>query len=202
MSKPLKLTLTKVACQAEQMGEPGKDEMYLVLFGITGGGHRLYVPPTGLGSYGKGAVNKSTFPKTLINVSVADDELVAALCIWLFERDSGGLAGSGADLGAGFDAHVTNLLAFDAELSLPSVAKHLYVFAQSMLGMRFELETFADSWFNSDELLLPRFQHLFATLPQPGFDTGFEAIIEGGGAKYLLNFSVDFRWEPGPAVIG
>ena len=202
MSKPLKLTLTKVACQDDQMGEPRKDEIYLVLFGITGGGHRLYVPPTGLGSYGKGAVSKSTFPKSLINVSVADDELVASLCIWLFERDRGGLDGSGADLEAAFDARVTNLLAFDAALSLPSVAKHLYAFAQSMLGMRFELETFADSWFNSDELLLPRFHHLFATLPQPGVDTGFEAIIEGAGAKYLLNFSLDFRWEPGPAVIG
>src|SRR5690349_9621951 len=33
MSKPLRLTLTKVTCQDEQMGEPGKDGMYLVLFG-------------------------------------------------------------------------------------------------------------------------------------------------------------------------
>src|SRR5262245_47876405 len=100
MSKPLNLTLTKVTCQDEQMGEPGKDEMYLVLFGITGGGHRLFVRPTSLGSYGKGDVNKSTFPKSLIDVSVAEDESVAALCIWLFERDSGGLAASGADLEA------------------------------------------------------------------------------------------------------
>lgn len=183
------------------MGEPGKDEMYLVLFGITGRGQRLFVRPTGLGSYGKGDVNKSTFPKSLIDVSVADDESLAALCIWLFERDSGGTAGSGGDLEQHFNAVLTNLFAFDAQLNLTPPANHLYAFAQSMLLMRLELERVADSWINSDELLLPHFQHLFATVTQPGVATGFNVTIEGGGAKYLLNFTVDFRWEPGPIVI-
>jgi hypothetical protein len=53
----------------------------------------------------------------------------------------------------------------------------------------------------ADELLLPRFQHLVATQPQPGFDTGFEAVIEGGGAKSLLDFTANVRFEPGSIAI-
>jgi hypothetical protein len=200
MSKPLKLSLTKVTCQDEQVGEPGKDEMYFILFGITGGGQRLYVPPTGLGSYGKGDVNKSTFPKTLIDVSVGDGESLAAICIWLFERDSGGLAQSGAALESSYNIRLGDFLAFDAPVNLPPAALHLYAFAQSMVGMRFALQVAAHSYINSDELLLPHFHHLVATLPQPGVGNGFEVQIQGGGAKYLLRFDLHFLWEP--VVIG
>jgi hypothetical protein len=197
MSQPLKLLLTKVTCDSEQSNEWGKDEMYLLGFGTTGGGQRLVIPPTSIGSYGTGDVNQGQFPMTLVNVLVNDGEGIVAFCVWLFERDSGGLASSGPQLAATFNNSLNARLAATQPLGLDPQAQHLYCFAQSMVDVRFAMDPLAASNVNSDDILQHHFQTLLATLPQPlGADHNvFEAVI-GPDGIYTLQFDCRFRMTP------
>jgi hypothetical protein len=194
MSKPLRLLLKSVTCSRGPSGQSGKDEMYLLAFGMTGEGQQLFVPPTALGSYGTGDRNKGAFPKALLDVVVSDDEMMAALCFWMFERDATGLARSGPQLLASFQTSFSKFLELDAELALPPVGLHFYAFAQSMMDMRLSLQAGTSNLFSCDELMLPRFQHLHASLPKPGpgLGNGFDLQISADGL-YELAFDYQFR---------
>jgi hypothetical protein len=198
MGKPLRLILRRVTCTTEVIGEWGKDEMYLLAFGITGGGHRLYVPPTSVGSYGTGDTNRGRFLKTLIDTTVDNREALLALHLWMFERDSGGLASSAAVLESDFNDAVSDYITLDAPMNLPAASLNFYAFAQSMVDMRFTLQVKAFGLFNSDDLLIPRFHHLRAALPQPvpGEVDSFSMQILGRGGDYQLDFDYQFDLEP------
>ena len=169
--------------------------MYLLAFGMTGGGQQLFVPPTSLGSYATGDRNKGAFPKTLLDVVVTEDEMAAALCLWMFEHDAGGMAGSGPQLLSCFQASFSKYLDLDANLELPPTGLHLYAFAQSMVDMRVTLQAGASGVSNSPELLLPHFEHLHASLPKPGPGLGNSFELKLGG-DYELAFDYQFRPQP------
>src|SRR5262245_41313832 len=103
MNKPFTLTLERVHCIDAQFMEWGSDEMYLLGFGISKSGDRFIIRPLSLGSFDKGDTSGSGYPKTLVNIQVADSESLVSTCIWLFERDRGGLANAGNKLDKSFN---------------------------------------------------------------------------------------------------
>jgi len=198
MGDPLKLRLKKVTCVSEQPFEPGKDEMYLLGLGITGGGQRFVIPPTSLGSYETGDVNKGQYPKTLVNAPVGDGEGFAEMCLFLFERDRGNLANSGQALAGTYNAAMNSYLNANQVLGLPPESQRLYSFAQSMVNIRSLLETLGNSNSNSDDIMEHQFRHMPAMLPQPHgvSNNGFELVFQKEGASYALQFDYDFRMAP------
>jgi hypothetical protein len=169
--------------------------MYLLAFGMTAGGQQLFVPPTSLGSYGAGDRNRMPFPKTLLDVMVSDDESVAALCFWMSDRDSGELAGSGPQLLSRFQTSFSNFLDLDADLDLPPAGLHLYAFAQAMVEMRLNFQAGASRASNKHELLLPRFQHVIASLPKPGPGLGNSFELNMGEDR-LYGLAFDYQFNP------
>jgi hypothetical protein len=189
MNKSFKLTLQRVECTDEQSGEWGNDEMYLVGFGVTKSGQRFSIPPMSLGSFATGDINGSDYPRTLVDILVPDPETLVSTCIWLFERDSGGLASSGDELAAAFDRQMIDNLRETALLGLSPDAHQFYSFAMSMVTMsRFTLEGAASSVINDDDLL----QHLFKDhVPVLGgrFGDNTYALGFGPDGLYTLTFA-------------
>ena len=119
-------------------------------------------------------------------------------CIWLFERDSGGLAGAGNQLEADFNSSMNFYLGANANLGLSSDARQYYAFGQAMHARQFGLEAEADDWWNSDELLMWIYHDHLPVERLPGNNSGaYEHTFGFQGAFYTLTF----RYVLGRAVI-
>jgi hypothetical protein len=153
MSKPFRLMLSKIVCNAEQYGEPGKDEIYLFGVGVTNKGDRLLIEPRKLGSFGNDQSTPSGYSHTVIDTHVSDHVSLVSTCLWLFERDSGGLANSGNEIRQEFDRLMDLQLAALLPFGLGD-AQYPYALARTALGMRREIARLADGW-NNDEISDP-----------------------------------------------
>jgi hypothetical protein len=193
MSKPFTLSLERVHCDEAQRGEWGSDEMYLVGFGISKSGDRFTIRPLSLGSFDKGDTSGSGYPKTLVDIQVADSESLVSTCIWLFERDRGGLASAGNQLDAWFNTHMNDFLADNANLGLSTDARQYYAFAKSMDIMEYSLEIAASDTWNSDDLL----QHIYYDHVPVRRPSAYQRRFFGFGAWYDLTF----RYELGGPII-
>jgi hypothetical protein len=199
VSKPLRLSLKRVKCQDSQPGEWGKDEMYLVGYGITGRGHSIMIRPASLGSYGTGDVSDQGW--TLVDTQVSDDDNSAAFCIWLFEHDSGHLKDKGAELENDFAREYANGLVSTQASGLPDQSRTFYAFAQAMVNMSLHMMDYASEglggFANADDLLTPKFHNVLAEqLPPPAGIYTFELDFQSPDLSpptYRLYFEYSFR---------
>jgi hypothetical protein len=174
MSKPFTLSLQRVECNQEQFSEPGKDELYLLGFGITPSGKSFVIRPRSLGSFGTGKVTGTDgYPKTLVDIHVPDEEGLVTTCMWLFERDSGDLAHAGHEITEDFFRAMNKHLTNSSVLGLSPDARQYYAFGHSMLDMREPQLAFEahDGW-NSDDIMGHFFHdHVASALPLGGPQT-------------------------------
>jgi hypothetical protein len=199
MSKSLGLSLKRVKCNEEQSGEWGKDEMYLVGYGVTGGGNHITIRPTSLGSYGTGDVRDQGW--TLVDTQVSDGDNSAAFCIWLFEHDDGHLKDKGLALENWFTREYAESLVSVQQSGLPAQSRIFYAFAQAMATISLHMMRYASEGVGrADDLLRPRFHNLIAELPAldlPGGTSTFELIFQDpelhAGPTYSLKFEYSFR---------
>ncbi len=196
MSKLFTLSLERVNCIFEEFEEPGSDEMYLLGFGISKGGHQFTIRPLSMGSFSEGDTSGSGYPKTLVDIQVPDSKSLVSTCIWLFERDSGGLANAGDQLEADFNNYLNAFLTADANLGLSADASLYYAFAKTMHLMEFSLAYEAYNWWNSDDVLDHLYHDHLPVDPIGRTDT-YERVFNGQGATYALTF----RYQLAPAVI-
>jgi hypothetical protein len=197
MSKPFKLSLERVHCNSQQAGEWGSDEIYLVGFGISKSGTRFTIKPRSLGSFNRGDTSGSGYPKSLVDIQVSDSESLVSTCIWLFERDSGGLAGAGNQLEATFNSFMDKVFP-NANLGLSPDARQYYAFGMTMHTMQFSLETEAIQGINADELLMWIY-HDHLPVDRLGINS-YELNFGFQGAAYALTFR--YQLAPPIPVVG
>jgi hypothetical protein len=197
MAKPFTLSLERVHCDHQTSGEWGSDEMYLVGFGISKGGTRFTIKPVSLGSFEAGDTSSSGYPKSLVDIRVSDDESLVSTCVWLFERDSGGLANAGSQLEADFNSVMDASLAASANLGLSPDARQYYAFAQTMHSQEFGLEADAEQGWNPDDLLDWYYHDHVQVVDPPNFSRAYDLFFNFDGGSYTLTF----RYVLGPPVI-
>ena len=187
MSKPFILSVQRVECIAGQYGEPGKDELFLLGFGVTKSGQRFTIRPQKLGDFGSGDVTGTGYLKTLVDVQVPDSEDLVHTCLWLFEQDWGDLAD--ADLEAEFNRYM--------DLNLPSSDTLYDAFVRAMTDIRRDIKSAAKDFFNSDDVLDRVFHdHAPTGLPPFGTNTYLWISLSPGttGAIYQIYFR--YRLDP------
>ena len=191
MSKSFNLSLERVHCNSQTALEWGSDEMYLVGFGISKSGDRFTIKPRSLGSFDAGDTSSSGYPKGLVDIQVPDSESLVSTCIWLFERDSGDVAGAGNELEADFNSSMDFYLAASANLGLSSDARQYFAFGRAMHASQFGLER------NSDDLLQWIYHDHLPVEHRPGRNSStYELTYHFQGASYTLTF----RYVLGPPV--
>jgi hypothetical protein len=192
MSKPFTLSVQQVECIAEQYTEPGKDELFLLGFGITKNGQRFTIRPRKLGNFSSGDVSGTGYPKTLVDIQVPDNEDLVYTCIWLFEQDWGDLAD--ADLEAEFNRYM--------DLNLPSNDTLYDAFIRAMIDIRHDIKSAAKDFLNSDDLL-DRVFHDHAPTGLPPFNSNTYLWISTSpgtaGAVYQIHFR--YRLDPVEPVV-
>ena len=163
--KRLQIQLTKVECISESFGEWGKDEMTLIGFGITKSGQRFYLQNRNLGSFATGdsVSGGEDYPKLLVDTEVPDGEDGLSICAWLIERDGGrlSLSTSRDQFLSVYETGYQNALAAAAVLDLPAEGRHLYAFAQAMMGMRVFMDARAEQGGDRDDDV---YTHVFHNL--------------------------------------
>ena len=197
MSKPFKLSLERVHCNSQQGLEWGSDEIYLVGFGISKSGVRFTIRPRSLGSFNRGDTSGSGYPKSLVDIQVPDNELLVSTCIWLFERDSGGLAGAGNQLEAEFNTFMDKVLP-NANLGLSPDARQYYAFGKTMHFMQLSLEVHTLHGANPDDLLMWIY-HDHLPVDRLGINS-YELNFGFQGAAYALTFR--YQLAPPIPVVG
>lgn len=186
MSKPFRLTLTRVECVAEQFSEPGKDELYLFGIGITSRGDRYFIAPRKLGSFGTSQVTPASFKETLVDTQVHDRTGLATTAIWLFERDSGGLANGASSIESQMNELLDQHLQATAAMDLGE-GRHAYALARTVIDMRGRLNELADGW-NNDELSAPQIFDHTLTDPALPIPVPYRRSFIGSGT-YVLEFT-------------
>lgn len=157
MTYRFKLQLTRVQCVDEQMNEPGRDELRFFGFGVSRGGVLFSTGYRNLGSWSEGDDRSSgIFPMTLFEGDLQNDALDVMTTFWMIEEDTGGVAEHAAELETEFrstfrdEAQALNAAGFPREC-VPFTA-----FYRALLPFGSSLKSAASSWWNDDDVGLPR----------------------------------------------
>ncbi|MCK6445256.1 MAG: hypothetical protein L6Q99_02595 [Planctomycetes bacterium] len=155
MSFRFTLSMTRVQCLNEAVGEWGKDEMNFIGYGVSRKGQPFATGYRSLGSYGSGDVRTtSPLPMLLHQVDLENDGLDVLLYGWLIEQDGGGVRDAAAALDAKFfdDFHARGLEL--AQSGFPRDCVSFTAFYKTILPLTRDLEA-ASTRGRNDEVFLP-----------------------------------------------
>ena len=196
MSKPFRLSVTKVKTQGSGYDVFSNDEMSIFGFAVTGFGKRFQIKPVNLGSYSEGETQSFlATPIELINDQVNNTENICALCLFLIERDNGDVISFANNASDKFDIYWDKALQQTSE-GMSASEKNLYAFAQSMITMAYAFAK-VNSFGDSDETYPPQFHTIPARLG-PGFpgEVGRNLITRfDGNGIYEITLNYDFERE-------
>ena len=196
MSKPFRLSVTKVRALGSGYDEFSNDEMSIFGFAVSGFGKRFHIKPVNLGSYSEGETRSLlATPIELLNEQVNDTDNICALCLFLIERDNGDVISFANNAPDKFDIYWDNALQQTSE-GMSATEKNLYAFAQSMIPLAYALAK-VNSFGDSDETYPPRF-HTIPARPGPGFpgEEGRNLVTQfDGNGFYEITLNYDFEKE-------
>lgn len=195
MTFQFKLQLNRVECLNEQVGEPGKDEIRLIGFGVTRKGKLFATGVRNLGSYGTGDVGQApNVPLLLFDAELPSDGLEVLFYFWLVEADWGDVGSSGAALETEFRNSYSSNAQQLVDLKFPRECIPFTAFYKTVLPMDASIKSAARDLFNDDDVFAPvdlMFRY------EPSGVAGLNSSGEMGAirSKYLGVYNVTFRYS-------
>lgn len=174
--------------------EFSKDEISIFGYAITSGGLKYLIKPVNLGSYNIGD-NRSfeANPIELLDEKVGDGVDICALCLFLIERDNGGVVsfanGSLDRFNTSWEEARQNL-----DNTMSTSERNLFAFAQSMIQMAYHFAK-VNVGIDNDETYPPEFRIIPAVLGPgaPGEDGRFIVVRFNGNGYYDITLKYVFN---------
>ena len=149
MNQTFTVDLVKMKCFAEQVGEPGSDEVYLIGFGVSGKGQRFYPKIISIGSFSDGDVTSDDYRASLFQETFVIHENVVATTFIVFERDSGDISESVEKITDYFNKKMDQQIEINQSFG---DYKFIHSFALTMMQMPEQLGVYGEDFWNSDDV--------------------------------------------------